>query len=436
MGVPGLTELLRTIPAHVSRPRTAPDALRPADGRGCFVRDGAGGTLPAMNEGGQPQEPPTRGPGPIGTLFGRGQEDLPPWAPALLRRIIVLLFTVFFAWNVIKALRGFLVLLLISFFLAIALEPGVTYLARKGWRRGLATAVIFLAVGIVGLTFVGLMIPLIIEEVVLLVNKLPEYADSLRDLLARFDIEFSQERIDEAVDSMDLSLEGVAGDAVGTLLGVGGRLVNTFFQLLTIGLFTFYFTAEGPRLRRVMLSVLPPDRQREALRAIEIAIDKTGGYFYSRALLAGLSAVVTWIVLTIVGIPFPIPLAIWVGVISQFIPVFGTYLGGILPVLIALLESGWQAVWVLAFIILYQQIENYVISPQITERTMSLHPALAFGSAIVGATLLGVAGALMALPVAATIQAFVSTYLERHQLVESHLLETDPGESDPAPAKA
>lgn len=389
-----------------------------------------------MNEGAQPQEPPPRGPGPLGTLFGRGQEDLPPWAPALLRRIVVLLFTVFFAWNVINALRGFLVLLLISFFLAIALEPGVTYLSRKGWRRGLATAAIFFAVGVVGLTFVGLMIPLIIEEVVLLVNRLPDYADSLRDLLARFDIEFSQERIDEAVASMDLSLEGVAGDAVGTLLGVGSRLVNTFFQFLTIGLFTFYFTAEGPRLRRVMLSVLPPDRQREALRAIEIAIDKTGGYFYSRALLAGLSAVITWIVLTIVGIPFPIPLAIWVGVISQFIPVFGTYLGGILPVLIALLESGWQAVWVLGFIIVYQQVENYVISPQITQRTMSLHPALAFGSAIVGATLLGVAGALMALPVAATIQAFVSTYFDRHQLVESHLLETDPGEPDPAPSPA
>ena len=212
--------------------------------------------------------------------------------------------------------------------------------------------------------------------------------------------------------------------------------MTTFFQLLTIGLFTFYFTAEGPRLRRVLLSVLPPAQQREMLRMIEIAIEKTGGYFYSRALLAGVSAAITWIVLSIADIPFALPLALWVGVISQFVPVVGTYLGGILPILIALLESPLQAVWVLVFILLYQQVENYLISPQITERTMALHPALAFGSAIVGATLLGAAGALMALPVAATIQAFVSTYFERHSLVESHLLETDPGEPEPEPSPA
>jgi predicted PurR-regulated permease PerM len=205
--------------------------------------------------------------------------------------------------------------------------------------------------------------------------------------------------------------------------------------LLTIGLFTFYFTAEGPRLRRVLLSTLSPHQQREALRVIEIAIEKTGGYFYSRALLATLSAVITWIVLRLIGIPFAVPLALWVGVISQFVPVFGTYLGGILPILIALLESPWQAAWVLAFIILYQQVENYLISPQITARTMALHPALAFAAAIIGGTLLGAAGALMALPVAATIQAFVSTYVERHQLVESSLLETNPGRHpDPTPA--
>jgi predicted PurR-regulated permease PerM len=374
--------------------------------------------------------------GPLRTLFGSGQEDLPVWVPPLLRRVVIVMFAVFFAWNLVKALRGFFVLLLISFFLAIALEPGVTYLARRGWRRGLATAVIFLGFGLAGATFIGLMIPLIIEEVVGLVRKLPDYADSLGTFLARFDIDFSQERIDEAVASMDLSLEGISGDAVGTMFGVGSRLVTSFFQLLTIGLFTFYFTAEAPRLRRTFLATLPPDRQREALRVIEIAIDKTGAYFYSRALLAAVSAVVTWIALTIIGVPFPVPLALWVGVISQFIPVFGTYLGGILPILIALLESPWKALWVLVFILVYQQVENYLISPQITARTMALHPALAFGSAIVGGTLLGAAGALMALPVAATIQAFVSTYLERHQLVESPLLGTEAIEAEAGSAES
>ena len=176
--------------------------------------------------------------------------------------------------------------------------------------------------------------------------------------------------------------------------------------------------------------MLDRERQEEVLRIIEIAIDKTGGYFYSRALLATVAAFATWLSLTIIGVPFAAPLGIWVGVLSQFVPVFGTYLGGILPVLIALLEDPGKAVGVLVFIVAYQQVENYLIGPRITARTMSLHPAVAFGSAIVGGTLLGAAGTLMALPVAATIQAFVSTYFQRHALVDTELF------ADPDPARA
>ncbi len=171
------------------------------------------------------------------------------------------------------------------------------------------------------------------------------------------------------------------------------------------------------------------------IRVFEIAIDKTGAYFYSRALLAAVATFVTWVVLRLIQVPFALALGLWVGVLSQFVPVFGTYLGGILPALIALLESPTKAIWVVAFIVLYQQLENYVISPRITARTMSLHPAIAFGSAIVGATLLGAPGALMALPVAATIQAFVATYLHRHELVEHEFLAEPPPVVKPAGRK-
>ena len=119
------------------------------------------------------------------------------------------------------------------------------------------------------------------------------------------------------------------------------------------------------------------------------------------------------------------------GLLSQFVPVVGTYLGGALPLLIALLESPGRAIAVLVYVIAYQQIENYLLAPQITEKTMALHPAVSFGAAIAGATLLGVPGALMALPTAATVQAFVSSYLERHDVVLSELTEED----EPPPPK-
>jgi predicted PurR-regulated permease PerM len=173
--------------------------------------------------------------------------------------------------------------------------------------------------------------------------------------------------------------------------------------------------------------VLPPDRQQLAMRIWELATESTGGYVYSRALLAGVSATATTLFLTLVGVPYPFALGIWVGLVSQFVPSIGTYLAGALPVLIALFHDPVDAVWVLVFITLYQQFENLVLSPRITARTMSLHPAVAFGAVIAGGAILGPIGALLALPAAASIQALVSLYVHRYEVVAGPLI----GEATP-----
>jgi predicted PurR-regulated permease PerM len=354
-------------------------------------------------------------------LFGAGDDGMPPWVPRLLRQIVVLIIAVYAAFNLLKSLRGFLILLLISVFLAIALEPAVDYLAKRGWRRGLATAVIFVIASVIVAVFTASLVPLVVDQVRKLIDRAPSYLDQLSSFLSNFGIDFSGDNLLDAITSADSSLQSIATDLAGNAFGVGSALLGTIFQGLTVLLFTFYLTAEAPKLRRTLFSVLARERQEEVLRIIEIAIEKTGGYFYSRALLAAVGGFVTWLALTIIDVPFAAPLGIWVGVLSQFVPVFGTYLGGILPVLIALLEDPGKAFWVVVFIVAYQQFENYVLGPRITAKTMSLHPAVALGSAIVGGTLLGAPGTLMALPVAATIQAFVSTYFQRHALIESEL---------------
>ncbi len=157
----------------------------------------------------------------------------------------------------------------------------------------------------------------------------------------------------------------------------------------------------------------------------ELSIQKTGGWIYSRLLLAALSAAFTWVYLRCSGCRSPLALALWVGLISQFIPAIGTYLAGALPVLIALLNDPVDAIWVIAFIAIYQQVENYYFSPKITGQTMDLHPAVAFGAAIAGGMLAGPVGAILALPAAGVIQAFVSTFLERHEVVDSHLTDLE-----------
>jgi predicted PurR-regulated permease PerM len=353
--------------------------------------------------------------------FLAARAGMPEWIPHLLVMVAGLVVLLFVGLAVFRALRGLIILLLISLFLATALEPAVNFLDARGWRRGLATGAIFLTVFLAGATLTGLMVPLIIDQTILLIDRIPGYIDDLAVQAEKIGIEFSSDRIEGALTGFDSTLQSYAADLAGSAFGVGTTLLTTVFQGLTIGLFTFYFVADAPRFRRVLMSVLSAEHQREVLRVWEIAIEKTGGYFYSRALLAAIATFSSWITFRLLGVPFALALALWLGLLSQFVPVVGTYIGGAVPALIALLESPGTAVGVVVFVVVYQQIENYLLSPRITARTMSLHPAVSFGSAIAGGTLMGVPGALMALPVAATIQAFISTYLHRHEVVDSAL---------------
>jgi predicted PurR-regulated permease PerM len=197
--------------------------------------------------------------------------------------------------------------------------------------------------------------------------------------------------------------------------------VGGLFGLATVGMFLFYFVADGPRFRRVVCSFLPTETQRRVLTDWEIAIDKTGGYFYSRLLLATMSAAGTFIVLRILDQPFAAPMAVFVGLISQFIPTVGTYIAMIVPIVLALLTDPPDALILLVYFTAYQQLENLVLSPKISAKTMTLHPAVAFGAVLLGGAVLGAIGAFVALPVAATVQAIVSLELKRHRVVESQL---------------
>ena len=212
--------------------------------------------------------------------------------------------------------------------------------------------------------------------------------------------------------------------------------VGIIFQGLSVLLFTYYLVADGPKLRRAVCSRMRPSRQEQVLSAWDVAITKTGGYLYSRALLALLSALSHWVLFQAIGTPAPVALGLWVGLMSQFLPVVGTYLAGILPILVTLIDSPVDAVIVFIFIVLYQQIENYLFAPRITARTMELHPAVAFGAALGGAALLGPIGAILALPGAAMVQALVGGWGQRYDVVDNHLTEmVQPGQSKLAPHK-
>ena len=351
----------------------------------------------------------------------RRDDAMPPWIPRAILWFFGTGLAIVVAWWLVVRLRGLLVMLLVALFLSFALEPAVNWMAERGWRRGAATLTVMFVLLIAGAIFIWAMGAVLVNQVTDFVDEAPRYIEDAED--------WSNDTFDADVDFEDLIAEFQEGGSAqefaaklgGNIVSAGATVVAVLFQMLTIALFTFYLVADGPRLRRAILSVLPPDRQVEVLRVWEIAIDKTGGYIYSRGILAFFSTLVHWIAFAVIGIPFPLPLAIWVGLISQFVPTIGTYIAGALPIVIALIDKPIDALWVLAVILVYQQVENYLLAPPIQAETMDIHPAVAFGGVIAGASILGPIGALLALPAAATLQAFVSTYVRRHEVIETPL---------------
>ncbi|MBD0843887.1 AI-2E family transporter [Streptomyces sp. TRM68416] len=343
---------------------------------------------------------------------------MPRWLPRAMVLALALVGAFQLGSWAFHQLTGLLINVLIAFFLALAIEPAVSWMAARGMRRGLATALVFLAVMVASAGFVTLLGSMLAGQIITMIEDFPEYLDSVINWInTHFQTELKRVDIQEGLLRSDWLRNYVQNSATG-VLDVSAQVIGGLFQLLTITLFSFYFAADGPRLRRALCSVLPPARQAEVLRAWEIAVNKTGGYLYSRGLMALVSGVAHYILLEFLGVPYAPVLAVWVGLVSQFIPTIGTYLAGALPMLIAFTVDPWYALWVLAFVVVYQQFENYVLQPKLTAKTVDVHPAVAFGSVIAGTALLGAVGALIAIPAVATLQAFLGAYVRRYDVTD------------------
>nr|WP_232238696.1 AI-2E family transporter [Nocardiopsis dassonvillei] len=362
---------------------------------------------------------------------------MPRWLPRAMLLALWLVTAFGLALWLFVRLQSLIMLLLISLFLALALEPAVNWLHRHRWPRGPATGLVMFLVLALTVVFLSLLGSMLVGQILAFVSEIPAM---IRAALAwvntTFDTSYSPTTLLNEISSASGLIEQYASGIANNVWGAGTTVLALLFNALTIALFTFYLCADGPRFRRVICSVLPPRTQREVLRAWEIAITKTGGYLYSRALLALVCSGAHYVVLVALDIPFAFALALWVGVLSQFIPTVGTYIGGVVPVLVALTEGIWPAVWVLVFIVVYQQFENYLLQPRITARTLDMHPAVAFGSVLAGVAILGAPGALLALPMGASMQAFLGTYIRRYEVAEHHLLSDaeEGGKPSPAPS--
>ncbi len=316
-------------------------------------------------------------------------------------------------------LRSLLFMVFVAFFLSIALEPPVQFLAKRGWRRGTATGVVFLVGFILTLLFLGALAPLFVDQINQLIDALPGYIESVVGYVDNtFNLDLSDLDTEGAGDDLANTIGSIGSFLVSGVLGLTAAIGSFFVFATTVALFAFYMVAERPQLQRTVLSFMPEERQIRANHIWEVSIEKMGGYIYSRLVLAFVSATITTIFLTFLEVPFALSLGIWVGVLSQFIPVVGTYLAAILPAVVALSANGTTTtVWVVLFFVAYQQIENYVFSPRITKRTMEIHPAVSVAAIFIGASLLGGFGVILALPATGIVQSIISESRKHYDVV-------------------
>ncbi|MFA9444117.1 AI-2E family transporter [Egicoccus sp. AB-alg6-2] len=334
---------------------------------------------------------------------------------------------------VLGRVQSLIVILVVSLFLSFAMEPAVQWMARRGLRRGFGTWIVFLGLILLLGGFFYAMANLVVDQVRNLLSAGPTLLGDLSQRAEQLLPADLGNAVADWLDEQQRELPRRVADSAAVVgrgaVGVGQTLLGGLFQTATIALVTFYLVADGPRLRQRLASRLEPHDQVRVLGLWELAIAKTGGYVYSRVLTAIASAIFHVAVFTAIGVDYALALGIWVGIVSSLIPAIGTYLAGFLPLVVALAESTGQAIWVLLAIVVYQQIENYLVVPRITATTLELHPAIAFMSVLAGGALAGATGALLALPAVAIVTALISASGEEYEVLHHHLLELGPNAS-------
>ena len=323
---------------------------------------------------------------------------------------------------------------LMAWFAALAMAPLVNRLARR-MQRGLATIFVMLGFLALAVVFLAAFGSLLIDQLSQFVSRIPDLID---DAFAWVNATFGTSLTLEAAlsslgggggESIDF---GVIASQVGSnLLGILGSVFGSIFGVFTLALFTFYFSSQAPQLERWLTGLFPRRAQGVVGTIWRVSAQKTGGYVGARVILACLNFLLTAVVFAVIGMPYWLPLALWTGIVAQFVPTIGTYIAILLPVLVgALSPNPWLGVLALAWGLLYQQVENLTIEPRITARAVNVNPAVAFGSVLLGTSLFGIAGAFLAVPVTAMLLSLVELYGRRYDL-ESELeaMAPEPGDS-------
>jgi len=300
--------------------------------------------------------------------------------------------------------RQVLVLFLVAAFIAVGLDPAVRWLVRHGIRRSVSVLVIaFAALGFFG-GFVAAIVPPIAHQSTSLVKHTPDSVHrldnnkTLRQLDKRYHI---TDKVNERAK------KGLSADSLGGFVGVGRAILGIFASTLTIIILTVYFLANMPAIKAVLYRAVPRTRRaRVGLLGDEI-LDRVGGYVLGNLATSVVAGVASFIWLEAWQIPYPVALAMFIA-ITDLIPLIGATIGAIGITIVAMFHGLVPGVATGIYYLAYQQFENYVLQPRIMKRTVDVAPVVTIVAALLGAALMGILGALIAVPIAAAVQLILT----------------------------
>jgi predicted PurR-regulated permease PerM len=342
----------------------------------------------------------------------------------IVLRIVLVIVGVVLSLYVIYLLRRPIEWIVLATFIAVAMSAPVNLLARH-MHRGLAIALAYLGLLLVPILLALILIPPIVNGVDDLASKAPQYAADAQDYVQKNEtlrkLEDDYGVITE-LEAQAKKLPEKIGTAAGTLSDIGVGVVNSVFAGVTILILSIFMVADGRRWVIRALAFQPEERRERldrALGRISTAVANYVGGALTQATIAGLTS---FVVMKILGIPFAAPLAVLVG-FADLIPLVGATIAAILVGIVTIfadfpLDTIIWAVWA----IVYQQLENTVIQPQIQRRAVDLHPFLVLVSVLFGSTLFGVAGALLAIPAAASVQIALGEWWQFRQSGRAQLV--------------
>ncbi len=333
-------------------------------------------------------------------------------------RIVLIVVSVVLVLYLIYLIRTPLSWVLIAIFLAVALSGPVNYLARS-MRRGFAITIVYLGLLAIPILLIALIVPPLITEANNFARDVPSYASDVTEFVEDNETLRKVNRDYDITGQLEKEAEKIPdrlGGAAGTLRDVGFGIVNSIFALITILVLTAFLLSSGRGWVDWLISTRPPEQRDRLRRSLENMAGAVAGYVAGALSIALIAGVATFIVLTILGVPFAAPLAVIAGLFS-LIPLVGATIAAILIGVVTVFEDfpTVTIIWAI-WAILYQQFENHVIQPQIQKRTVNVHPFITIVAVLFGATLLGVLGALVAIPVAASIQILGREYVDLRTL--------------------